>query len=215
MYTESMNFNGRGITIVAGIHGYEMAPVRALRDNDIDFVLGNKRAIAEHERFINQDLNASFGVLNETYESHRARKILSRIPEDNLVIDFHTTTAEGPPFAILVDKKMLPFARRMGVKYAVLMTFNMKKGSALINHRDGISIEMTGYDTKESYDKTLEIIEHVNSGKETDMEVFEVYGTLSVRGEYENFKEHPDGFYPVLTGAEVYDFVGLKARKIE
>ena len=209
-----MNFRGRDITIVAGIHGFEKAPVRALHDNDIDFIVGNPRALEEHERFIEQDLNSSFGTFNETYESQRAREILQKIPEDNVVIDFHTTTAVSPPFAILVDEKMLPFARRMGVKYAALMTFNMKKGNALINHRDGISIEMTGYDTQESYDKTLEILKYFTSEEETDMEVFEVYGTITKQGDYENFKEHPDGFYPVLFGAEVYDFLGLKARKL-
>ncbi len=209
-----MEFNGRTVQIVAGQHGNEKGPVRALISRGYEFVLGNPEAGNKNVRFIDQDLNASYGVYTDTLESKRSQEILDLIPLQDVVIDFHTTSAKGPPFAILMDKAMLPLAERTGLTHAVLMTHNIKKGRALINVRDGIAVEISGYDTQESFDTSLSVLDALESGESSPLTLYEVYGLITEPGVYENFVECEDGFYPVLVGEESYDFIGLKARKV-
>jgi predicted deacylase len=208
-----MNWNERTIVLVAGLHGNERAPVRALAASGRPFVHGNPSAYEKNVRFVDADLNASFGVLGGTSEASRAEQLLTEIDESDLVVDFHTTASRGPTFAILTDIAMLPLARKTGLTHAVLMTHNIKKGHALINYRDGVSVEMSGHDTEESFETTLRVVECLEYGARGVMEVYEVYGVITEPGEYENFVLHAGGFYPVLVGEEAYNFIGLKARK--
>ena len=49
------------------------------------------------------------------------------------------------------------------------------------------------------------------------MILYEVYDVISKPGEYENFKEHKDGFIPILANESEYErhgIFGLKARKL-
>lgn len=209
-----MDFNGRTVRIVAGQHGNEKGPVRALISRGCEFVLGNPEAGEKNVRFIDQDLNASYGVDTGTLESKRSQEILDLIPPQDVVIDFHTTSAEGPPFAILMNKAMLPLAERTGLTRAVLMTHNIKKGHALINVRDGIAVEISGYDTQESFDTSLSVLDALESRRSSPLTLYEVYGLITEPGNYKNFVKCEDGFYPVLVGEESYDFIGLKARKV-
>jgi len=210
-----MQFNGRTIRIVAGQHGNEKGPVRALESRGVDFILGNPKAAEENVRFIDQDLNASYGTGTDAYEAARAREILEMIPKDDVVIDFHTTSAKGPPFAILMDRAMVPLAERTGLSHAVLMTHNIKKGHALIDARDGIAVEISDYDTQESFDETLAVLDTLERGDSSPLALYEVYDLITMPGEYENFVEHKDGFFPVLVGEESYDFIGMKARRLD
>jgi len=209
-----MEFNGRNVTIIAGQHGNEKGTVRALTHRGEDFILGNPEAFDRNIRFVEQDLNASYGTFDASYEAKRAKELLEDIPSENVVIDFHTTSAKGPPFVILMNKEMLPFAARAGLTHAVLMTHNIKKGHALLNMRDGFAVEISGYDTEESFQTTLSVLDALKSGTKTPMNLYEVYDTISEPGDYENFVLHKSGFFPVLVGEESYDFIGLKARML-
>lgn len=200
---------------MAGLHGNEQAPVHALVSKGISFISGNLEALRSGVRFIDTDLNASFGIETEGYERDRAKEILALISPDDVVIDFHTTSAKGPPFAILTDLAMLPLAERTGVAYAVLMTHNIKNGHALINVRDGVSVELHGYDTEDSFKTTLDVINHLESGAISQLELFEVFEKITEPGTYENFVPGADGTVPVLVGEESYNFIGLRARKLK
>ncbi len=206
--------NSQNIILVAGLHGNERAPVRAFSENNISFILGNPIAYESNARFTEQDLNASFGVSNKTYESRRAAEILEEIAADKMVIDFHTTAADTPPFAIVVDNGMISLAEMTGLEHVVVMKFNIKNGHALINYRDGISVEAGRHDDPGSYQTALRVAENIKSGKKFPLKVYEVYGKIEEPGEYSNFSEHPDGFVPVLAGETSYDFYGLKAKRI-
>ncbi len=203
----------RNIIFVAGLHGDEQMPVEALKKNRIRFVLGNARAKKKGVRFIDRDLNASFGVRATGYEAQRAREVLGKIKNRDLVVDFHTTTAKTPPFVIVVDKKMLSFAATTGIKRVVVMRHNIKNGHALIDHRDGISVEVGNHGTQKSFDMTLRVVRNVLSGRRFPVEIYEVYDRLVMPGKYHNFQKHPDGFIPILAGERAYDFYGLKARR--
>ena len=207
-------FDDRNIVFVAGIHGDEQMPVKALRENNTPFILGNPEAYERSLRFINFDLNSSFGTKDEGQELIRASEILKEIGENDLVVDFHSTTAVTSPFIIIVDEKMLPFATRIGLLNVVIMKYNIKHGRALINYRKGVSVEVGNHNSKESYNNTLQIVNNVRSGQKFPIKVFEVYGKITEPGKYINFQEHPGGFIPVLAGEAAYDFYGLKARRI-
>lgn len=68
--------------------------------------MANPRAYAKNVRYIESDLNRSYGLSLDTYEGRRAKTIEERIwllkPE--LVLDFHTTTTEQPDILITADK---------------------------------------------------------------------------------------------------------------
>jgi len=208
-----MKIREPNIIFVAGVHGNEKMPVRALAENNIPFILGNPQAQKKNVRFISRDLNASFGMRGKGYEVKRAAEILKEIDKNILVVDFHTTAAPIP-FVIICDKKILPLAARVGLGRVVLMKYNIKKGHALINYRNGISIETGSHTSKKSYDLTLKIVRNILGGKKHPIKLYEVYGKILKPGRYHNFRRHPDGFIPVLAGEKAYDFYGLKARQI-
>jgi len=203
----------RNIIFVAGIHGNEQIPVKALSENGIQFILGNPNAYEQNVRYTEEDLNSVFGINNNTYESKRASEILKEIDESDLVVDFHTTSATTEPFAIVVDEKMISFAKMTSLKYVVVMKHNIKEGNALINYRNGISIEAGNHNDKNSYLTTLQIVNNIRADKKHPTIVYEVYDKITQPGEYINFQKHKEGFIPILAGEVSYDFYGLKAKK--
>lgn len=207
----------RKIVFVAGIHGNERMPVKALTEAGADFILGSPKAYDLKVRFAEKDLNASFGILSDSYESKRAAEILQRINEDDLVVDFHTTEAEHTPFVIIVDEKMIPLAERTGIERVVIMKHNIKRGHALINHRDGISIEVGVHTDQRSCQTTLDIINNLSKGTKFPIDLYEVYDEITKPGEYINFQEHQAGFISILANESEYErqgLFGLKARRL-
>ena len=73
---------------------------------DIEFIIANPRAYAKNVRYTESDLNRSYGLGLDTYEGRRAKIIEERIRllKPELVLDFHTTTAEQPNILITADK---------------------------------------------------------------------------------------------------------------
>lgn len=206
------------IIFVAGLHGNEKMPVRALTENNIPFVLGNPKACEKNIRFIERDINASFGLSGKEYECIRAEEILNEINEDEFVIDFHTTTNEAQPFVIIIDEKMVPLAKQTGVERVVFMRYNIKKGHALINYRKGISIEVGTHQDQRSYQTTMNIVKNVLNQEKHSVVLYEVYDEIRKSGNYENFQEHKDGFIPILAKEPEYEregLFGLKARKLK
>ena len=192
-------------------------PVRALSENNIPFILGSPRAREKNVRFIEKDLNASFGLSGATYEHMRANEILDEIPRDAFVVDFHTTASEPRPFVIIVDEGMVALAKQTGIERVVVMRHNIKRGNALINRRRGVSIEAGRHDDQESYQTTLGVVQSILSGAEHPVVVYEVYEEIRKPGNYENFREHEEGFIPILAKEPEYEregLFGLKARKL-
>lgn len=198
-------------TFVAGLHGDELAPILALTELQIAPVIGNPQALLRNQRFIERDLNASFGRNGTSYEEQRAKQLLKLIPIDHNVVDFHTFSCESPPFALIVDPAMLPYAKKLGIKRIVHMQYNIKNGHALINYRNGVSVEVGRHCSEEAYTETQKIVVSLNHPiPQTDFELFTVIGILEP-GSYTNFADHKDGFVPILAGESAYQHPGLKA----
>ncbi|HKY74138.1 MAG TPA: succinylglutamate desuccinylase/aspartoacylase family protein [Patescibacteria group bacterium] len=206
------------IVFVAGVHGNELMPIVALTQQGIPFVLANEAGVLAGIRFLEEDLNAAFGVDHETYEAKRAKELLEIIPPDSKVIDFHSAPVETQPFAIIVSLAMLSLARTLGVRHVVYMKYNVKAGHALINHRDGVSIEVGNHGDVNAVQRTIKYTENV-CGDEHPVILYEVYDRMLKPGNYVNFQEYQDGdetFIPVLAGNRPYHGgYGLKARVVE
>ena len=84
---------------------YMLAKRSKLLEN-IEFIIANPRAYAKNVRYTESDLNRSYGLGLDTYEGQRAKTIEERIRllKPELVLDFHTTTAEQPNILITADK---------------------------------------------------------------------------------------------------------------
>jgi len=197
---------------VTGMHGNEKLPVVALASLGVPQIVANERALAINQRFYHTDMNRAFGREGHCYEIDRAREVLKMLAPGP-VIDMHTMSAISEPFSIVVDKKMIPLAKTLGLK-VVYMKRNIKKGYSLINHHDGVSVECGLHDTDEAYEMAKTIYRRAEKGKKYDVPVFEVYDKILKPGIYKNFVEQ-DGFYPVLAGEKAYDFFGLKAKRIK
>lgn len=202
-------------TFVAGLHGNEIMPVIALTSLQEKFIVGNPKALIANKRFIDHDLNKSFGCIGKGYEFERARQLLLAIPSNSVIVDFHTFPGESEPFAIVVDPKMIPLAIKTGLKKIVYMKFNIKEGHALINHRSGISVEVGNHTDFASVKTTVKIFKnlHRKSKNIKRITIFTVYDVISKPGNYQNFSQHIEGFYPVLARTNSYKFIGLKAKK--
>ena len=198
-----------------GIHGNEPIPIFALASLGIKQLVCNYQALILNQRFIQKDLNQSFGTDGDSVEERRATEILKIIPESEIVIDFHTMSAISEPFAIVVDLKMVPLAATTGLKHIVYMSHNIKSGHSLIDHRSGISIEVGQHQDSVSYDTAKQIYRHLKSDKTGQFTLYEVYGVIEKPGIYQNFKQHQNGFIPVLAGEKAYNIPGLKSRIIQ
>lgn len=202
--------------LVTALHGNEYMPTLAIADLGLPQIVGNPRALAEGKRCIDADLNGVFGLKGDGYEHARAKELLKLITTDTPVVDFHSFSPESEPFAIYVDEAMLPLAKKLGVKNIVYMKLNYKQGKALLHMRPGVSVEVGKYTAPESYRLTQQIVANLQADVVPKMrhKIYEVYDIITKPGEYQNFRRHKEGFYPVLAGQQSYDFYGLKARKI-
>jgi len=206
----------KNILFVTGMHGNEVIPVFALASQEIPQIVANPKALSLGKRFLDRDLNSSFGIKGDGYEIKRAKEMLGFIPKNSLVVDLHTFSAGSEPFVVIVDKKMIKFACQTGLKRIVLMEHNIKKGNALINHRNGISVEVGNHKNYKSFFTALRVVDKIKAGKAESkgVNLYSVFGIIKKRGKYVNFKQHKDGFIPVLAGEKAYNFYGLKAKKL-
>jgi hypothetical protein len=123
----------RKILILGGMHGNERLGVRLVRSlqqnplTGVDVMIANPRAVVAGARFIESDLNRSFGEQkNETYEVRRAREIQQKAADYDIVLDFHNTQTPGNNCSFVGDAcspllydvaKMLGFATCIEATY--------------------------------------------------------------------------------------------------
>ncbi len=207
------------INFVTAIHGDEPAPTLALASMGIKQIVGNPLALERRVRFVDKDLNASFGLEGNLYEVRRAKQLINQLREDETVIDLHTFTGESPPYVIIVDKDQLPLASVLGIQRVVFMAFNPKRGHALINYRRGISVELGQHeDFSTVFENVRRIVRNLKVRQKKQIELYEVIGKYTQKGNYKNFKQYKDGYFPLLASDRAYQIHGwyaLKAREVK
>lgn len=204
--------------LVTAVHGNEPMPTLALASLGEKQIVANPRALARGVRYIERDLNASFGMVGDSYEVKRARVVTKLLDPRKLVVDLHTFPCESEPFAIVVDLAMLPLAARLGLKHVVYMKYNIKAGHALINYHSGVSVEVGQHRNPFSFGTTLKLVKNLTVKVPTvdKVRVYEVCGRIEEPGQYTNFVES-NGMVPILYGEETYNdygCYGLAAREI-
>lgn len=208
----------KNFQFVTAVHGNEIMPTLALASIGEPQIVANPRALARGVRFVDRDLNASFGMNDDSYEEKRANELSKILDKEKFVVDFHSFSVESEPFVILVDLAMISLASSLGLKHVVYMKHNIKAGHALINYHPGVSVEVGKHRSELAFKQAIEIVEKlnsegINSGK---VRVYEVYDRITEKGEYVNFAQK-NGIIPVLYGERAYDglgFYGLAAREI-
>lgn len=208
----------KNIQFVTAVHGNEFMPTLALASMGVKQIVANPRALARGARYVERDLNASFGMRGKSYEERRARELTKLLDPRKLVVDLHTFPCESEPFAIVVDLAMIPLAARLGVNHVVYMKYNIKAGHSLINYRKGVSVEVGKHTDPRSFETTLNLVRRlgVKVPKIDKVRVYEVYGRIEEPGQFTNFVEC-GGMVPVLYGEATYhDYgcYGLAAREI-
>jgi hypothetical protein len=108
------------IVILWGVHGNEptgVEVIKMLQDSlsidtwKVDLLIAHPQAIEKRTRFIEKDLNRSFGMQQDgTLESRLANRIEAYIQWADMVIDIHNTvTNSSPRFVISEHKQLLPY----------------------------------------------------------------------------------------------------------
>ncbi len=202
----------RKYQFVTGIHGDEKLPIIALAGIGETQFVANLLALAKNKRFIERDMNASFGTGGSTYEEKEAGKFVSNLDKKKFVVDFHTNQSMEEPFVIIVDKKMIPFASTLGIDKVIYMKFNVKKGHSLIDLIDGVSVEVGNHNSINSIRNTIKVTEKLKEGRKRKITLYEVFGIIRKPGKYVNFQKCTQGFVPIFAGKNTYNCYGLKAR---
>lgn len=88
------------ILVIGGMHGNELLGVKLVEllqkrpIPGIDAILANPEAVRQRRRFIESDLNRSFGAqAEETRETARAKELMQLTKKYDIVLDFHNTQA--------------------------------------------------------------------------------------------------------------------------
>ncbi|MRI58967.1 MAG: aspartoacylase [Epsilonproteobacteria bacterium] len=107
------------VSISGGVHGNELLGIYLVKDLlrhrpsidlDLDLFLANPKAIEACRRYIDYDLNRSFGPIaakEDRYEFERAKKIKNHLAKSDFLIDLHTTTANMGISVILSSQDAL------------------------------------------------------------------------------------------------------------
>ncbi len=199
-----MNTLGTEIVFVAGIHGNEKAPVDALSRLNVPFMMGNPQALSKNVRYIDEDLNRTFGKRGVTYERQRAKELLEGISQDVYVVDLHTASTVSEPFAIITDSKIIPFASVVGIKKVILFPASSRFiSNSLIHKRSGIVVECGNHtDDQGVYKVVHKVFRNCQRGRRHTIKVYEVVSRSKSPSTRIDFRRTTNGLYPVLSGAK-------------
>ncbi len=86
------------ILIIGGVHGNEKTGIELVQNlqsipiKNIDSIIANPKAVEKNVRFLETDLNRSFGAkIKISHEEKIAKKLEKRIKKFDLILDFHNT----------------------------------------------------------------------------------------------------------------------------
>jgi len=167
--------NGPTVIVVGGLHGNEPAGVTAAQnvaralgslditlDGRVYFLAGNTRALAIGKRYIDTDLNRSWtgrriadaesgegAFYSEDRELGELEQLIDQIlvtAEDEVyVIDLHSTSAAGMPFATVGDTlRNREFARAMPI--AILLGIEEQLEGTMLEYLNNVGCVTLGFE---------------------------------------------------------------------
>jgi hypothetical protein len=137
------------VLVIGGMQGNEPLGIElvALLNNNsiagIDTVIANPHAVTQNTRYVESDLNRSFGSLYKgTYETERAKELVMLAKRYDIVLDFHNTqTADNDCGFVGPDAQptLLDAAKALDVTRCVIAPYDC------INRlcRNALSIEIS------------------------------------------------------------------------
>ncbi|WP_338729077.1 succinylglutamate desuccinylase/aspartoacylase family protein [Haladaptatus sp. DJG-WS-42] len=238
--------------VVACLHGDELCGKNAIErflaakipvEKPLKLIIANEEAIAEGERFLDEDLNRAFPG-HENSESHEDRLAAAVLDElDGLqVLDLHSTVSFPEPFVFY--HRLTSHTRRLLRATGLARAVNISHvGGGLINHVDGVAVEcgLKGSDeaSEHAYNVLVNflashrIIDHDHALSDPDVyRVTEVVPGAGYEFLGENFEEVEVGevyatkdgepekvagesFFPVLMSTGGYDhLIGFAAQRL-
>lgn len=224
------------ILIIGATHGNELLGTKLYQRliikrspllEHIDFIVGNPRAFAANKRYIDCDMNRSYGKDGQQHEEVRAREIEQYIKatKPDLILDMHTTVCRQPVCLIVGDTEhemKRRFLRASHVE-AILQVQPMDSIVTLGGNVAAYEVSNDQITTKlldmiiadlqrfvEGSDEYANKKLFVMSGK-----IFKSDVTPEQAAQFVNFELCPLGFVPIMTGENSYkkqtDYLGFKS----
>ena len=199
----------------------------------ITFVIGNPKAHAAGERYIESDMNRSYGSELATYEAQQANRIEALINENNfdLILDLHTTFCSEPPCIIIEDiyDENKAFLRASSIDKIVLMQNPLVKTSLVGRTKRAVALEIANEDINDALLDQLckDIRKYINQTDEaTQKSVYKVTNLLlktaitpEEAAKLVNFEMSDQGFIPILVGENSYkkntEYLGFMAQNVQ
>lgn len=228
------------VLIIGSQHGNELIGFHfithlGLRRRELlrrcDFVIANPAAVRAGKRYIETDMNRSYRLDEETYESKRAANVLRYIDDTkpDLVLDLHTTRCIQPPCLIVTGPSLArqKFVASSMIRRIVVMPDDIARHSLIGVCERAVSIEVSEGDLgARLYEHMADDIERFinNTSLSQSRDTYLVTGKLT-KGDLtqaevstlRNFKDTKFGFVPILVGENSYklqtDYLGFKARR--
>ena len=204
------------ILFVVCTHGNETLGLRALdkikQREEIDFIIANPEALGKFQRFIDCDLNRSFGSKKPwKHEECLAWDLLDRFKNYDVIVDIHSTTAPTEKMAIVNKETPEVKAILECLQFKNIVYF--KKGiadGAMTNHFNGLALEYPAdADLNEVISDVITISHEDLSRKKRKANKFEVFDVIK------NFNLQEIDYIPLFIGEVNYkNMVGFKARRI-
>lgn len=124
--------NGSTVALVAGVHGNEIAPILALRawqksanrkqiHGSVYVVFGNPEAISKRMRYIDENMNRSFGHSGQrrTVEARRVRELEPILEKCSAVLDLHASNSKGTKPFVITEARGMKIGQWLPVKFIV------------------------------------------------------------------------------------------------
>lgn len=154
------------LCIVTGMHGNEaflFEPLRRYVEEiktetgqvEVVLILANKEAAQREVRYLDQDLNRSFGTqLNDNKETRVAKEITGLCADADLIIDLHSHTGKET-FSLVsegnVTKELQLFVGALNCGPCIVISLQVTGGTSLIeNLPDSLSIETGEHNSPEA-----------------------------------------------------------------
>jgi aspartoacylase len=185
---------------------------------NITFMLANPKAHEMGVRYIESDMNRSYGINAATYEAAQAKKIEALIRQNDydLILDLHTTVCSEPPCIIIEDiyDENIAFLKASSITNIVLMQHPLVKTSLIGRTKRALAIEMANEDiTNELLDSLCEDLRcYVDKvlplAEKSVYRVSELLLKSAITPEEAtklvNFTMSAQGFIPILVGENSY-----------
>ncbi|MFZ1258103.1 MAG: succinylglutamate desuccinylase/aspartoacylase family protein [Candidatus Saccharimonas sp.] len=228
------------ILIIGATHGNELLGIklyqRLLRKRSpllehITFLIGNPKAYHAKVRYIDSDLNRSYGIDGNSYEQRRAKYIQQyiQLTQPDLVLDMHTTTCIQPNCLIInntagdAKRRMLAASHIDTLLQVVPMNDITTLGDNIVGYEipnqsitpqllDDIINDLQRYVDNNAQYKAKKLYVMHDKIYKSDV-------TPEQAATFKNFTIHDLGCVPIMTGESSYkkqtDYLGFKASIVQ